>query len=115
MLRVLTSASLMIGFFLVAAPIVRAESPSEKSTMSTIKEHMDVVGSDAKHVGTVDKFEGSTIKLTKNDPSANGEHHSIPSSIVGEVKGNTITLSKTAQETMADWNATGRPSGDPKK
>ena len=35
--------------------------------MSDIKEHMEVIGADGVHVGTVDKVEGSRIKLTKKD------------------------------------------------
>jgi hypothetical protein len=30
-----------------------------------IKEHMEVIGADGVHVGTVDKVEGRRIKLTK--------------------------------------------------
>ena len=30
-----------------------------------IKEHMEVIGADGVHVGTVDKVEGDRIKLTK--------------------------------------------------
>ena len=41
---------------------------------SQVKEHMDVVGSDNEHVGTVDKVEGQRIKLARKDPSAGGEH-----------------------------------------
>jgi len=33
--------------------------------MSEIKEHMEVVGADGVHVGTVDKIDGNRIKLTK--------------------------------------------------
>ena len=36
-----------------------------------IKEHMEVVGADGVHVGTVDHLEGSDqVKLTKDDPDA---------------------------------------------
>jgi hypothetical protein len=42
----------------------------------TIKEHMEVVGSDGVHVGTVDHVEGQDmVKLTKTDPDSGGEHH----------------------------------------
>ena len=45
----------------------------------TIKEHMEVVGSDSVHVGTVDHMEGADeIKLTAGDAEAEGEHHFIP-------------------------------------
>src|SRR5215218_453919 len=41
-----------------------------------IREHMEVVGSDGGHVGTVDKVEGDRIKLTKkDDPDGTGAHH----------------------------------------
>jgi hypothetical protein len=37
----------------------------EEVSMADIKEHMEVIGADGVHVGTVDKVEGSRIKLTK--------------------------------------------------
>ena len=49
---------------------------------SQISEHMEVVGSDGGHVGTVDKVEGDRIKLTKTDPVSGGQHHYIPLSLV---------------------------------
>ena len=43
-----------------------------------IQDHMEVVGSDDKHVGTVDHMEGvDRILLTKDDPTAGGKHHII--------------------------------------
>ncbi len=33
-------------------------------TATRIKEHMDVIGADGVHVGTVDRVEGARIKLT---------------------------------------------------
>ena len=36
-----------------------------------IKEHMEVLGADGVHVGTVDQLEGrDQVKLTKDDPDA---------------------------------------------
>ena len=53
----------------------------------SIKEHMEVVGSDGVHVGTVDHLEGrDTVKLTKDDPDAGGEHHLIPLAWVDHVE-----------------------------
>jgi hypothetical protein len=43
-----------------------------------IREHMEVVGADEEHVGTVDGVDGGQIKLTKSDPVTGGEHHFIP-------------------------------------
>lgn len=42
-----------------------------------IREHMEVVGSDGKHIGVVDRVEGDRIKLTKSDPSSGGEHRYV--------------------------------------
>ena len=35
--------------------------------LSQIKEHMEVIGADGVHVGTVDHVDGDRIKLTKKD------------------------------------------------
>jgi len=68
-----------------------------------VKEHMEVVGSDEKHVGTVDHMEGSDrIKLTKNDPSADGKHHFLPIDFVDFVD-SKVHLNKTSQQAMAEW------------
>ena len=48
--------------------------------MTEIKEHMEVIGADGVHVGTVDKVEGKRIKLTKGDSGEGkhkGHHHFI--------------------------------------
>lgn len=37
---------------------------------SKIREHMEVVGADGVHIGTVDKVEGQRIKLTRADSRA---------------------------------------------
>ena len=65
---------------------------------SQIKEHMDVVGSDNEHVGTVDKVEGQRIKLARKDPSAGGEHHYIDLSKVSSVQDGKVRLACSAQE-----------------
>jgi hypothetical protein len=62
---------------------------------SQIREHMDVVGSDGQHVGTVDKL---CIKLTKSDPAAHGQHHVLNLDAVASVEGNTLKLSMPAAE-----------------
>ena len=65
---------------------------------SQIKEHMDVVGSDNEHVGTVDKVEGQRIKLARKDPSAGGEHHYLDLSKVSSVQDGKVRLACSAQE-----------------
>ena len=53
--------------------------------MQNIAEHMEVIGADGVHVGTVDKIEGNRIKLTKKDSgegSHKGHHHFIDKGLV---------------------------------
>ena len=64
--------------------------------MTDIKEHMEVIGADGVHVGTVDKIEGNRIKLTKKDSgegSHKGHHHFIDPGLVAGVEGNKVRLS----------------------
>jgi hypothetical protein len=64
--------------------------------MSRIKEHMEVIGADGVHVGTVDRVEANRIKLTKADSGEGthkGHHHYIDGSLVAEVEGDKIRLS----------------------
>jgi hypothetical protein len=64
--------------------------------MADIKEHMEVIGADGVHVGTVDKVEGNRIKLTKKDSgegSHKGHHHTIDRGLVAGVEGNKVRLS----------------------
>ena len=69
--------------------------------MAEIKEHMEVIGADGVHVGTVDKVEGNRIRLTKRD-SGEGSHNlgfrspkveQVYRSLVAGVEGNKVRLS----------------------
>jgi hypothetical protein len=64
--------------------------------MLDIKEHMEVIGADGVHIGTVDKVEGARIKLTKQDSgegSHEGHHHFVARSLVAGVEGDKVRLS----------------------
>ena len=66
---------------------------------STIREHMDVIGADGVHLGTVDKVEGDRIKLTKADSGQGaheGHHHFIGRALVADVEGDKVRLSANA-------------------
>jgi hypothetical protein len=72
---------------------------------SAIREHMEVIGADGVHVGTVDHVEGDRIKLTKKDSGAEvegaegshaGHHHYISIGLVADVEGDQVRLSATA-------------------
>lgn len=81
----------------------RTERQTQRSALTKVEEHMDVIGSDGEHIGTVDKVRGDRILLTKNDPAAGGHHHSIPSRWIDSVEGKQITVRKTAAEAKAHW------------
>lgn len=66
---------------------------------STIREHMEVVGADGVHIGTVDKVESDRIKLTKADSGLGGHeghHHFIGRALVADVEGDNVRLSANA-------------------
>jgi hypothetical protein len=82
-------------------------SPQEKEQAmidaSHVKEHMEVKGADGRHVGVVDKVEGSRIKLTKSDPASGGAHRYIDLSSVDSIEGGAINLSKSDDEVRRTW------------
>jgi hypothetical protein len=98
----------------------RNRRTEQRQAVQQVHEHMEVVGSDGEHVGTVDRLSGDRIILTKTDQGAGGAHHSVPSSWVRSVDEQRVTLEKTADEAHTAWrtereqNATfgeGRESG----
>jgi len=62
--------------------------------LSAIREHMNIIGADGVHVGTVDKVEGDRIKLIKADSGSHDDHHHyVSGGLVAEVEGDTVRLS----------------------
>jgi hypothetical protein len=68
-----------------------------------LREHMEVIGADGVHLGTIDGIEGDRIKLTKKDSGAGveggsheGHHHYLPLGLVAEVEGDRVRLSANA-------------------
>lgn len=63
---------------------------------SGIREHMEVIGADGVHIGTVDRIEGDRIKLSRRDSGEGahkGHHHFIPSILIAAVEGDKVRLS----------------------
>jgi hypothetical protein len=68
---------------------------------SQIAEHMEVIGADGVHIGTVDKVEGGRIKLTKADSGSHDDHHHyISQGLIAEVEGNQVRLSATGASAL---------------
>jgi hypothetical protein len=80
----------------------RQRRSDQRSSLGKVAEHMEVVGSDGGHVGTVDKVRGDRIILTKTDSDAHGHHHSIPSSWIESVD-DRIVISRTADQAQSAW------------
>ncbi|WP_066725278.1 DUF2171 domain-containing protein [Sphingomonas pituitosa] len=80
----------------------RTERTGQRDSLRRVTEHMEVLGSDGSHVGTVDKVRGDRIILTKTDTDAEGRHHSIPSRWIQTVD-DKVNLRKTADEAKNHW------------
>jgi hypothetical protein len=65
------------------------------SGFEDIREHMEVIGADGVHIGTVDHVEGDRIKLVRADSGLGHEdhHHYFPRGLVAEVEGDKVRLS----------------------
>ncbi len=64
------------------------------SSFTDIREHMEVIGADGVHVGTVDHLDGERIKLTRADSGVAHEdhHHYIPRGLVADIEGDKVRL-----------------------
>ena len=65
----------------------REKRQQKRGLLGQIREHMEVVGNDDKHVGTVDRVAGDRIILTKSDPESGGVHHSLSCSDIDRIEG----------------------------
>lgn len=84
----------------------------------SIREHMEIVGADGVHLGTVDKVEGDRIKMTLSDSGSHagnqglmfdegqsqgqgsdgrGHHHYISLGLVAAIEEDRVRLSATAR------------------
>lgn len=83
------------------------------SGFEDIREHMEVIGADGVHLGTVDRIEGNRIKLIRADSGVahQNEHHYIPRGLVAEVEGDKVRLTARG-DVVADLFEQ-EQSGDP--
>jgi hypothetical protein len=69
--------------------------------LSQVREHMEIIGADGVHIGTVDKVEGKRIKMTKADSGSHGDHHHyLSEGLVAAVEGNQVRLSATGASAL---------------
>jgi hypothetical protein len=86
------------------------------SGFDDIREHMEVIGADGVHIGTVDRIEGDRVKLIRADSGLGHEahHHYIPRGLVAEVEGDRVRLTARG-DVVADLfeqEQGGQPIGD---
>jgi hypothetical protein len=81
----------------------RERRMQKRGLLGQIREHMEVVGSDDQHVGTVDRSAGDRLILTKSDPESGGVHHSLSCSDIGRVEGDRVILDLTAEQAKQRW------------
>ena len=82
---------------------------------SNIREHMEVIGADGVHLGTVDRVDGDRIKLIRADSGVAHEdhHHYIPSGLVAGIEGEQVRLSANADvaASLFEQEESGEPIG----
>jgi hypothetical protein len=81
----------------------REKRQDKRGFLSHIREHMEVVGNDDKHVGTVDRVAGDRIILTKSDPDSGGVHHSLSCLEIDRIEGDKVILDCSADEARNRW------------
>jgi hypothetical protein len=83
------------------------------TNLSDIHEHMDVIGADGVHVGTVDRVEGGRIKLVREDAGEGGHqghHHYISANYVAGIEDDVVRLSANGDVAVEhETEAGGRP------
>lgn len=104
---VLAAAALQISYLVgsITRAAVDGLVPLRRSTNVTcdIQAYMEVVGSDGRHVGTVDHKEtDDQIVLTGNDPKAGGKPHLISLDWVDYVD-SKVHLNKPSRKAVLEW------------
>ncbi len=81
----------------------RERRQSKRQMLGQIREHMEVVGNDGEHVGTVDRVAGDRLILAKSDPDSGGVHHSLSCTEIDRIDGDRVLLDINATEARIRW------------
>jgi hypothetical protein len=81
----------------------RERRMQKRGLLGRIREHMEVVGDDDLHVGTIDRVAGDRIILTKSDPESGGVHHSLSCSDIDQVEDERVILDCSAEQAKQRW------------
>jgi hypothetical protein len=80
------------------------------ANLTAIREDMEVVGSDGRHVGEIDHFRDGQLKLKRQDSEAtDGQHHFVPGEWVAKVdtNANRVMLNLSKDEATSRWTPAG--------
>jgi hypothetical protein len=79
-----------------------------------VKEHMEVIGADGVHVGTVDKVDGKRIKLIKADSGSHkSHHHYVSEGLIAGIEGDKVRLSANGDSAvLLEEEQGGEPLGE---
>jgi len=81
----------------------RERRQQKRGLLVEIREHMEVVGNDDEHVGTVDKVAGDRVILAKSDPDSGGAHHSLSCADVDRIEGDRVILGCSGTDARQRW------------
>ena len=81
----------------------RTRRQAKRGLLGQIREHMEVVGNDDEHVGTVDRAAGDRLIQTKSDPESGGVHHSLSCADIDRVEGDRVILDCSAEQAKQRW------------
>lgn len=81
----------------------RETRQQKRALLGQVREHMEVVGSDGEHVGTVDRTAGDRLILAKSDPDSGGAHHSLMCTSIDRIEGDKLFLDVSAEEAKRQW------------
>jgi hypothetical protein len=82
-------------------------------SVSQIKAHMEVIGADGVHIGTVDSVENGRIKLAKADSGEGrhkGHHHFVDLGLVADVRGRRWLSAVAAVAVTLEEERSGDPT-----
>ncbi len=75
----------------------------KRKLLGQVREHMEVVGNDDEHVGTIDRTAGDRLILTKSDPESGGVHHSLSCADIDRIEGDKVILDCSASDAKQRW------------
>ncbi len=76
----------------------RQQRQTKRQMLDSLRENMEVVGSDGQRIGTVDKVRGDNIILNRKDPEAGGVHRSFGCTLLDRIEGDRVFLSHPADQ-----------------